>query len=73
MGDMEWTGNWVTFLDAMLQVGIFDKRFEPLGVMHLPAHVRRMLIDPRAMPPAAATRDAQSELGLGLGSLKSLG
>ncbi|XP_076014659.1 fatty acid synthase [Genypterus blacodes] len=42
-GKLEWTGNWVTFLDTMLQIGILSLSGRNLV---LPTRIRSLCIDP---------------------------
>ena len=42
-GVLLWTGNWVTFLDSVLQMGIFERK---KGALLLPVRIRSLVIDP---------------------------
>ena len=44
-GTVSWNGNWVTFLDGVLQVSIMSK---DRGFRHLclPTRIRRVVVDP---------------------------
>lgn len=43
-GELEWIGNWITFIDTMLQFSILGKNTREL---YLPTRMQRVLIDPR--------------------------
>lgn len=42
-GQLEWTGNWVTFIDTMLQFSILGLKVKEL---YLPTRMQRVIIDP---------------------------
>lgn len=42
-GTLYWTGNWVTFLDSLLQTALLAERADTL---RLPTRVRYLRIDP---------------------------
>lgn len=43
-GELEWIGNWITFIDTMLQFSILGRNTREL---YLPTRMQRVLIDPR--------------------------
>lgn len=47
---VKWQGNWVTFLDAVLQVGELDAQRK----LFLPVSIERLSIDPRRQPVTAS-------------------
>lgn len=50
-GDLAWDGNWISFMDTMLQFGIIGTDTREL---YLPTRLRRALIDPAEQARAAA-------------------
>lgn len=50
-GDLLWDGNWIPFMDTMLQFGIIGVDTREL---YLPTRLQRALIDPGAQPPPGA-------------------
>lgn len=46
-GELTWDGNWIPFMDTMLQFGIIGVDTREL---YLPTRLQRALIDPRAQP-----------------------
>lgn len=50
-GDLLWDGNWIPFMDTMLQFGIIGVDTREL---YLPTRLQRALIDPAAQPPPGA-------------------
>lgn len=48
VGALAWDGNWIPFMDTMLQFGIIGVDTREL---YLPTRLQRALIDPRAQPP----------------------
>ncbi|XP_023934577.2 fatty acid synthase [Bicyclus anynana] len=50
-GELAWDGNWVAFMDTMLQFGIIGTDTREL---YLPTRLQRALIDPRAQPAPGA-------------------
>lgn len=43
-GNLEWINNWITYIDAMLQLSIFLLNTREL---YLPTRIQRVCIDPR--------------------------
>lgn len=42
-GGLEWTGNWISFIDTMLQFSILGLKTKEL---YLPTRMQRVIIDP---------------------------
>lgn len=43
MGELEWSNNWVTFLDSMLQFMLISSNIRDL---FLPTRIQRLVVDP---------------------------
>ncbi|XP_063827966.1 fatty acid synthase [Ostrinia nubilalis] len=54
-GELDWSGNWISFMDTMLQYLIISQKTREL---YLPTRLQRVLIDPAAQAAAAAGGDA---------------
>lgn len=57
-GELEWTGNWVSFMDTILQFGIVGDVQQ--RELYLPTRVQRVVIDPAAQRAAAAAGAARA-------------
>ncbi|XP_059050659.1 fatty acid synthase-like [Achroia grisella] len=53
-GELEWNGNWISFMDTMLQFGLIGANTREL---YLPTRIQRVLIDPVAHVAAGAGVD----------------
>jgi len=42
-GQLEWIGNWISFIDTMLQFSILGLKVKEL---YLPTRIQRVIIDP---------------------------
>lgn len=54
-GHLAWDGNWISFMDTMLQFGIIG---EDTRELYLPTRLQRALIDPAAQAAVGATAGA---------------
>ncbi|KPJ07407.1 Fatty acid synthase [Papilio machaon] len=60
-GSLAWDGNWITFMDTMLQFAIIGVDTREL---YLPTRLQRALIDPAAQCAAAAAAEAAGAPGV---------
>nr|UEN71130.1 fatty acid synthase 2 [Glyphodes pyloalis] len=54
-GELAWTGNWISFMDTMLQYVIIKQETRDL---YLPTRLQRVLIDPAAHARASVGRES---------------
>jgi fatty acid synthase, animal type len=58
-GTLYWTGNWVTFLDSLLQTALLAERADTL---RLPTRVRYLRIDPTKHLECVEQKGGQPQL-----------